>query len=433
MKSLRTRTIAISVAGVLVCAIGASSATGSVAGAAATPRRPAATAVLPAGFTDTVVAAVPSPTALAAIPDGRKLVTDQTGKLRVIKQGVLLAAPAIDVTYKVCSNSERGLLGVAVDPHFTTNHFVYLYYTFKKYGTCGTLSAQVPVNRVSRFVMSGDSLLPFSERVLIDGIVNFGGNHNGGYVGFGHDGMLYASVGDGGCDYTGESGCAADNVTALRVNSLLGKVLRITPSGGIPADNPFTGAGSARCNTGPTARWTVCQEIYARGFRNPFRMAFDPNSAGTRLFVNDVGQGTWEEIDQAASGANYGWNLREGHCATGSTTDCGAPPAGLVNPIFDYVHANGCGTITGGAFVPTDVSNAWGAKYKSGYFYADYLCNKIFLLTRGFLGHWTSTTFATGLAPTGPVALLFAPYGGKTSLFYTTYANGGQVHVVAKP
>jgi glucose/arabinose dehydrogenase len=429
MKSLRTRTIAISVAGVLVCA---AAATGSGAVAAATPRQAVSLATVPAGFTDTVVAAVPSPTALAAIPDGRKLVAQQTGKLRVIKQGVLLAAPAIDLAYKVCSNSERGLLGVAVDPHFTTNHFVYLYYTFKKYGTCGTLTAQVPVNRVSRFVMSGDSLLAFSERVLIDGIVNFGGNHNGGYVGFGHDGMLYVSVGDGGCDYTGVSGCAGDNATARRLNSLLGKVLRITPSGGIPTSNPYTAPGSARCNWGSVGIWTVCQEIYATGFRNPFRLAFDPNSTATRLFVNDVGQGSWEEIDQAAKGADYGWNIREGHCATGSTTDCGPPPSGLVNPIFDYGRTGGCGTITGGAFVPTAVSNAWGAKYAGTYLYADYLCNKIFLLARGFLGHWSSTTFATALGPAGPVALLFAPYGGKTSLFYTTYANGGEVHVIAK-
>jgi hypothetical protein len=187
-----------------------------------------------------------------------------------------------------------------------------------------------------------------------------------------------------------------------------------------------------RCNTRPAPLFTVCREIYLHGLRNPFRLAFDPNSSGTRFFVNDVGQETWEEIDRAVKGADYGWNIREGHCATGSTTDCGPPPTGLTNPIFDYGRTGGCGTITGGAFVPTAVSKAWGAKYRWGYFYADYLCNKIFLLTRGFLGHWSSTTFAMALGPAGPVALLFAPRGGTTSLFYTTYANGGQVHVIAK-
>ena len=201
MKSLRTRTILIGVAAVLTCATGAS--------AAAAPS-PSAEPAVPAGFTDTVVAAVPSPTALARTPDGRVLVTDQSGKVRVIKNGVLLATPALDITDKVCSDGERGLLGIAVDPQFATNHFVYVYYTFKKYGGCPTSNIYVPVNRIARFAMDGDVLRPFSEKVLIDGIVNFGGNHNGGYIGFGHDGMLYVSVGDGGCDYTGASGCAAE-------------------------------------------------------------------------------------------------------------------------------------------------------------------------------------------------------------------------------
>jgi glucose/arabinose dehydrogenase len=306
---------------------------------------------------------------------------------------------------------------------------VYLYYTFKKFPRCQYFSTKVPVNRASRFTMVGDKLKLASEKILIDNIVNFGGNHDGGFVGFGHDGMLYVSVGDGGCDYTGVTGCAGDNGISRHDNVLLGKVLRITPAGGIPADNPFIGAGTARCNNGPIAEGMICQETYLHGFRNPFRMAFDPNAAGTRLFVNDVGQDTWEEIDDAVAGADYGWNIREGHCANGSTVDCGAPPVGITNPIFDYSHARGCTAITGGAFVPDGV---WGAKYASGYLYADYVCDKIFLLSPDGAGGWKSTSFAKGLAPGGPVALLFAPHGATTSLFYTTYANGGEVHVIDK-
>ena len=114
---------------------------------------------------------------------------------------------------------------------------------------------------------------------------------------------------------------------------LLGKVLRITASGGIPADNPFLGAGSARCNvTGRTDPGKVCQETYAWGLRNPFRLGFDPNAAGTRFFINDVGQNTWEEVDEGSAGADYGWNGREGHCATNSTTDCGAAAGGHDQP-----------------------------------------------------------------------------------------------------
>lgn len=426
MKSFRTRSVAIGVVGLLACAA-AAAVSGGPAGAAA-PR--GAVAHLPAGFTDTVVAPVHSPTALAETPDGRVLVTDENGKLRVIKNGSLLPKAALNITRKVCSNGERGLLGIAVDPSFATSGFVYVYYTFKKFPKCQIQTTKVPVNRVSRFTMVGDTIDPLTELVLIDGIVNFAGNHNAGFVGFGHDGMLYVSVGDGGCDFSGVTGCAGANGASRLDNVLLGKVLRITANGDIPADNPFTGAGTARCNLGAIADGMTCRETYLHGLRNPFRFAFDPNAAGTRLFVNDVGQDTWEEIDEAVSGADYGWNVREGHCAVASTTDCGPPPVGLTNPIFDYSHSSGCEAITGGAFVPDGL---WGAKFASGYLYADYICDKIFLLSPDGVGGWKSSTFAKRLAPGGPVALLFAARGAATALYYTTYANGGEVHVIEKP
>ena len=94
-------------------------------------------------------------------------------------------------------------------------------------------------------------------------------------------------------------------------------------------------ANSGRCNVnGITTNGNWCQETFASGLRNPFRIAFDPNASGTRFFINDVGQNVWEEIDEGIAGADYGWNIREGHCANGSTTDCGTPPPGLTNPIF---------------------------------------------------------------------------------------------------
>jgi glucose/arabinose dehydrogenase len=245
--------------------------------------------------------------------------------------------------------------------------------------------------------------------------------------------MLYISVGDGGCDHTGTHGCAAANGTARRGNTPLGKVLRITPAGGIPADNPFTGTNTARCNLGAIAVGKICQETYVRGLRNPFRLAFDPNSGPTRFFINDVGQSSWEEIDRAVKGADYGWNIREGHCATGSTTNCGPPPAGLTNPIFDYNRSLGCTTITGGAFVPNGV---WPTLYQGGYLFGDHGCSRIFRLVAKAGGGYQAKVFAEGLAPGGPVALLFTLHGTarglKTSLFYTTYANGGEVHVIDK-
>ncbi|HEY6678836.1 MAG TPA: PQQ-dependent sugar dehydrogenase, partial [Actinomycetota bacterium] len=186
----------------------------------------AATASAPSGFTDSLVASVAAPTALAFTPDGRLLVTSQSGALQVVQDGTLLATPALNLGPRICSDDERGLLGIATDPAFATNHFIYLYYTAAIATGC--------VNRVSRFVLSDANIVdPTSEIALLDNIPSPAGNHNGGDIQFGHDGYLYVSVGDGGCDYDGDSGCAGDNAAARDLNVLLGKVLRITSDGGI--------------------------------------------------------------------------------------------------------------------------------------------------------------------------------------------------------
>jgi glucose/arabinose dehydrogenase len=388
-----------------------------VATAALTVPSAATAAVLPGGFSDSLIAAVPAPTAVAFTLDGRLLVTSQLGTLHVVQNGTLLATPALDLTSRICSESERGLLGVATDPSFATNHFIYLYYS--------PLTASGCINRVSRFVLSDTNIVdPLSETVLLDNIPAPNGNHNGGDVQFGHDGYLYVSVGDGGCDYDGDTGCGPDNAAARDLNALVGKVLRITRDGGIPPDNPFVGPDSARCNlTGRTDPGKICQETFAWGLRNPFRIAFDPNSAGTRFYINDVGQITWEEIDVAQAGADYGWNVREGFCATGSTTECGPPPAGMTNPIFAYGHDTDCDAITAGAFVPDGV---WPASYDGSYLFADYLCGKIWQLVPSASG-FTAAEFASDLGVGGPITMIFGPSGGTQALYYTTYANGGQI------
>ena len=145
--------------------------------------RPAAAATLPSGFQDRLLASTGKPTALAFTPDGRMLVATQPGQLRMYKNGQLLATPALNISSKICANSERGMLGVAVDPNFSTNKYVYLYYTYNKFGVCPTgqpTNANNPVNRVSRFVMSGDTVDPATEKVLIDNIPSPNGNHNAG-------------------------------------------------------------------------------------------------------------------------------------------------------------------------------------------------------------------------------------------------------------
>jgi len=372
---------------------------------------------VPAQFEDSLVTTISSPTALAFTPDGRLLITTQPGTLRVYKDGALLANPALDLTARTCSDLERGLLGVAVDPSFVSNRHIYLYYTFKKFGVCDTMTVNTPVNRVSRFTLADNSTVdPGSEVVLIDNIPQPSGQHNAGDLHFGKDGYLYISVGDGNCDYAG-GGCGSGNNAARDRHVLLGKILRITKSGGIPPSNPFLGTDSARCNlTGRTDVGKKCQETYSWGLRNPWRIAFDPNAASTRFFISDVGHIRWEEIDLAQAGADYGWNVREGHCATGSTTDCGPPPAGMTNPIYDYSHDTGCTAVTAGAFVPNVV---WPLEYDGAYLYGDYVCDKIFKLTRTTGGGFSATEFASGLG--GINGMIFGPYLASKALYYMNY------------
>ena len=169
---------------------------------------------------------------------------------------------------------------MAVDNAFATNHFIYLFYTFKKFGGCEFNTPNAPVNRVSRFVLgNNDVVQPSSQTVLIDNIPSPSATHNGGDLEVGKDNNLYVSVGDGGCDFRGDSGCGLANDAARDMGGLSGKILRITGSGGIPADNPFQGSGTARCNvTGSTTVSQKCRETYATGLRNPFRIAGDPNA-----------------------------------------------------------------------------------------------------------------------------------------------------------
>lgn len=393
----------------------------------AAPGAPASAALVDPDFRDDAVTSVAQPTAVAFTPDGRMLITTQSGRLRVFKDGALLAAPALDLSAAICSNSERGLLGVAVDPSFAANRAIYLYYTFNKHNSCVTgqpTNPSNPVNRVSRFTLSPDSVAG-GEVVLVDNMVSANGNHNGGDLHFGKDGYLYVSVGDGGADYAGNSGGGGSNDAARDQHVLLGKILRITRDGGVPLDNPFLGVDSARCNvTGRTDAGKKCQETFAWGLRNPFRLAFDPNAAGTRFFINDVGQNEWEEIDEGVKGADYGWNICEGTYRTGSASQKCSPPPGAVPPVYEYAHGS-CNSITGGAFVPNGL---WPARYNGAYLYADYVCGKIFALTPKAGGGFTQSEFGNGLGPV--IALDFGPHGTGKALYYTTYASGGQVRRV---
>ena len=394
------------------------------------PPEPAisAQATMPNGFTDTLLLNIAKPTALAFSPDGQKLlITTQPGRLFVRENGQQRLALRIR---RICSNSERGLLGAAFDPNFEQNRFIYLYYTWNKFGNCSRNRNRSPVNRVSRFTLSPrNTVVRGSQVVLLENIPSPNGNHNAGDLQFGKDELLYVSVGDGGCDYERNSGCGAANDAARSEHTLVGKILRIDRNGNAPASNPFVGAGSVPCNKLGRARpGQSCREIFSLGLRNPFRIAVDPNASGTKVFINDVGQGAREEIDFARAGADFGWNLREGSCNTGSNNACGNPPAGLTDPIFDYArNANdqfsGCRSISAGAFVP---NGAWPSSFDGSYLFSDFICGKIFKLTESS-GGYTASTFVSGLGPGSAVHMTFGVGQDKSSLYYTTYTDGGQV------
>lgn len=386
---------------------------------------PVSAATLPAGFTDNLVTAVGAPTDFAFLPNGSIYITTQAGQVHQYSSGPGTTV-SLDLAAKLCSNSERGLLGIALDPAYATNRFLYLYYTRDKFGGCETNTPTAPVNRVSRFTASPNFVIdPASELVLIDNIPSPAGNHNGGDLHIASDGLLYASVGDGGCKIGDATRCAGQNDNARFLTNLAGKILRVGLTGAIPASNPWaTATGARRCGdpTGPPPGDGPCREIFAFGLRNPFRFAFKPGTSD--FHINDVGQSTWEEIDQGAAGADYGWNVREGHCANGSTTNCGAPPAGMTNPIFDYSHAGGCASVTGGAFVPNGL---WPSTFAGAYLYADYVCGKIVRLNQDAGSNWVATDFVTGLGGSSAVSLGFGPSAVGQSLYFTTYAGGGQL------
>ena len=322
-------------------------------------------ATVPSGFTDSVVAAgLTNPTAMALAPDGRIFVCQQNGQLRVIKNGALLATPFLTVT--VDSQGERGLLGVAFDPNFVSNQLVYIYYT-----------ATTPAvhNRISRFTASGDVALAGSEVILMDlPNLSTATNHNGGAIHFGPDGTLFVAVGDN-----------ANGTNSQTLTTRLGKVLRITSTGGIPTDNPFFNQA-----TGDN------RSIWALGVRNPFTFSFQESTQ--RMFINDVGENTWEEINDGIAGSNYGWPTCEGFC--------NPPNPNFRDPIFAYANDASTCAITGGAFYNPQI-NQFPANFVGNYFFADFCGGWIRRLDPAN-GNAVSD-FATGIS--SPVDLKVSPDG----------------------
>jgi glucose/arabinose dehydrogenase len=266
----------------------------------------------------TEVATAEAPTAGAAGPDGTVWIAERPGRVRVLDdQG--LGEPVLDITAETTTDGERGLLGIAFDPDFA---HLYLSFTDRDGHT-----------RIDELAVTGGRLRPETRRTVLTQEQPFA-NHNGGDLGFGPDGMLYIGLGDG--------GGGGDPLGAGQdLGNLLGALLRIDPAGGgdgtgyaIPPDNPFVDEPGAR------------PEIWAYGLRNPWRFSFDASTGD--LWIADVGQSSWEEIDSApagdGAGANYGWSRMEGTRPYSDRTE----PEAHVPPVHEYRSDGGRCSVTGG-------------------------------------------------------------------------------------
>jgi uncharacterized repeat protein (TIGR03806 family) len=266
--------------------------------------------------------------------DDRWFVVQQGGVVRQFTgTNPASASVFIDITARVRSGGEMGLLGMAFHPNFPTDNRVFLSYT----------TGTPLVSRISVFTSSdgGATLDPASETILLT-IDQPETNHNGGHIAFGPDGYLYIGIGDGGGG--GDRHGATGN--GQRLTTLLGKLLRIDVDGAapyeIPPTNPF--AGNARCPAAGRSSGE-CPEIYAYGFRNPWRWSFDRGNGD--LWLADVGQGQWEEVNVVVPGGNYGWRCREGAHDYDSSGTPGCSSAAFIDPVTEYNHSLG-NSITGG-------------------------------------------------------------------------------------
>ncbi|MEL7187450.1 MAG: PQQ-dependent sugar dehydrogenase [Pseudomonadota bacterium] len=272
-----------------------------------------------------------SPVALRQAPgdNSRWFVVQKGGVIRTFANdpNANSATDFLDITAVVTPTGEGGLLGLAFHPNFPATPYAYVSYT----------RASAPlVSYVSRFsTADGGLTLDAGTEMPLFTVEQFATNHNGGDIAFGPDGFLYVAFGDGG-------GSGDPQQNGQNTMTLPGTIVRIDVDSGspfvIPPDNPF--AGNGLCTSGSGA--ASCPEIFAWGFRNPWRFSFDTVTG--KLWAGDVGQGSWEEIDVVELGGNYGWNVREGANCFSPSTGCGT---NFTDPITEYPRGSG-GSVTGG-------------------------------------------------------------------------------------
>jgi len=384
---------------------------------------------LPPGFTEArVVSGLSAPTAMEFAPDGRLFVLEQGGNVKLVRgDGTTSTALHLNVD----SSGERGLLGIAFDPGFATNHFVYLYYTNPNPGAASWATGEH--NQLSRFTINDtDPQNPIlgNEAPILDwNNLSSATNHNGGAIHFGIDGKLYADAGDNVQTFT--QGGNSYRVSQTLAN-LLGKQLRIDVSAFnsgvatrddtavghlIPADNPFVNTASG-----------INQLIYALGLRNPFTFAVQPGTG--KIFINDVGETTWEEIDQSVAGGNFGWR---GGNTDGFGNSNPPGPGTYHDPLLAYNHsggpAGGGAAIVGGTFYnPTTVQ--FPSSYVGKYFYEDLAAGWIRVFDPANPGSATNPDTSTAFA-TGTLGSLHDLKVDSVGNLYYLSGNGGVIEKIS--
>jgi len=330
---------------------------------------------------------------------GRIFVVEQEGRIRILDNGVVLPIPFLDIASRVASVGEQGLLSVAFPPGYTGKRYFYVYYT------------PVPGDNtvVARFRVTADNNIADStiETIVLRVPQPFG-NHNGGQLAFGPDGYLYIGKGDGG-------GGGDPLNSGQRTDTLLGKILRIDVESGaasysIPPDNPFRGVAGG-------------EEIWALGLRNPWRFSFDRLTGD--LYIGDVGQGNFEEIDSQPAGIpggqNYGWNIMEGDsCYPPGTVGCNR--TGLALPVFVYDHTLGCSVTGGHVYRGSAFPSLQGI-----YLFGDYCSGRIWGLRRNGTA-WDNM----GLLTTP--ALNISAFGeDEEGNVYVANHTGGEIRKILSP
>ncbi len=326
----------------------------------------------PAGFqVETYVSGLTLPTSFAFAPDGRIFIAEKSGRVRVVKNGALLPTP-VYIVPRVNDYSDRGLIGIALDPNFAQNGHMYLSYTYEN--TPGANYSGPKTGQIIRVTVVGDTASDSTKVVLVgkvtgdgtkpscenfatssDCIASDAQTHSMGALRFGPDGKLYASLGDGaGFDQADSRAMRSQNL-----NSLAGKLLRINKDGTAPTDNPFY-SGDPNANR---------SKVWAYGLRNGYRFNFRPSNGA--IYLGDVGWSTWEELNIVSRGANLGWPCREGMVKV-PEYNCEATNA--QNPAYVYDHSVGSGAVSGGTFPD---NNAYPTEYMGSFYMADYAQNWI--------------------------------------------------------